>query len=373
MVTNFNGPYLDSIIRHFQVQASPFKIKPYGSGHINDTFLVEFQGQKKSEAIILQRINHLIFLDPPGIIDNITRVTNHIRQKLIARHLPEEEISRRVLTLIPTKDGENYIKDDNGNYWRIYKFIQGTRSDNTVQSPTHAFQVAYTFAQFLYYLRDLPGPPLNETIRDFHHGSKRFDFFQSVLAQDTLNRATSARQEIDFLLAQADIFKVIPELIQKGEIPNRVSHNDTKVNNVLLDESSGEGLCVIDLDTVMPGTSLYDFGDLARSTLSSKAEDERDLSEVHVEIPVFKALVKGFLSGSHHSLTTAEHHHLVLSTHLMSLMIGMRFLTDHLQGDTYFKIHRHNQNLDRCRRQFKLVQSIIEHQEEMMNLIEKET
>jgi hypothetical protein len=221
-------------------------------------------------------------------------------------------------------------------------------------------------------LQDLPGPGLHETIPDFHNGRKRLKDFQEALASDSYNRAAAAKAEIDFLLGQALVFDVLPGLVQGGKVPVRITHNDTKVNNIMLDDITGEGVCVIDLDTVMSGLSVYDFGDLGRTTLSPMAEDERDLSGVSVELSRFETILDGFLVGVGGSLNRVERDHLVFSIKLMTLLIGMRFLTDYLLGDPYYKVHREGHNLDRCRRQFKLVQSITEHEEEMNAIVERQ-
>jgi aminoglycoside phosphotransferase (APT) family kinase protein len=306
-------------------------------------------------------------------MENIIRVTRHIRQKLEKQDIPQEEINRRVLTVMPTREGESCYLDSRGNYWRAYIFIEKARSHDVLQSLEQMHQVAYKFGEFLAMLQDLPGPPLHETIPGFHNGPKRLKDFQEALACDPHNRAQTAGTEIDFLLARASMFDVLPGLSRRGKIPQRVTHNDTKVNNVMLDETTGQGVCVIDLDTVMTGLSLFDFGDLARSTLCPSAEDEQDLTRVSVQLPRFEIILKGFLAGTGQGLNRTEQDYLVFSTRLMTLMIGMRFLTDYLLGDVYFKIHRSGHNLDRCRRQFKLVQSIMDHEDEMTALIERET
>jgi aminoglycoside phosphotransferase (APT) family kinase protein len=320
---------------------------------------------------IFQRINHFAFRNPSELMENIVRVTRFIGQKLAAQDLTKTDISRRVLTVILTQEGGSFYRDTEGNYWRAYRFIRGARTYDVPGSLDQAFQVAYMFGQFLELLQDFPGPPLYETIPDFHNGPKRLKDFQEALASDLYNRAKTAKAEIDFLLAHASLFDVIPALVQKNEIPIRVTHNDPKVNNVMLDDVTGKGVCVIDLDTVMNGVSLYDFGDLARSTLSSTDESERNLSKVFVEIPRFETILKGFFAGVGESLTQTARDYLVFSSKLMTLLIGMRFLTDYLQGDVYFKVHRQGHNLDRCRRQFKLVQSILKHEKQLNAIVYK--
>jgi hypothetical protein len=356
---------IETVVKQFRVEGEFLDARPYGTGHLHDTFLVNMIDNQRSVPYIFQRINHFAFGNPSELMENIVRVTRFIRQKLAAQHLTKTDISRRVLTVILTREGGSFYRDTQGNYWRAYIFIKGAHTYDKLDSLDQAYQVAYMFGQFLELLQDFPGPPLHETIPDFHNGPKRFEDFQEALASDLHNRAKTAKAEIDFLLAHASMFDVIPALVQKSEIPIRVTHNDPKVNNVMLDDVTGIGVCVIDLDTVMNGVSLFDFGDLARSGLSSADEDERNLLKVFVEIPRFGTILKGFFAGVGESLSQIEQDYLVFSSKLMTLLIGMRFLTDYLRGDVYFKVHRQGHNLDRCRRQFKLVQSILEHEEEM--------
>lgn len=356
---------IEAVVRQFQIEGEFLDARPYGAGHLHDTLLVNMIDNQLPVPYIFQRINYFAFRNPSILMENIVRVTGFIRQKFEVQQLPESEISRRVLTVILTRDGAAFYRDIKGNYWRAYIFIKGAQTCDKLGSLDQAYQVSYMFGQFLALLQDFPGPSLHETIPDFHNGPKRFRDFQEALTSDLHNRAKTAKTEIDFLLAHASIFDVIPGLVQRNEIPIRVTHNDPKVNNVMLDDVTGKGVCVIDLDTVMNGVSLFDFGDLARSILSSTDEDERNLSKVLIEIPRFETILKGFFAGVGESLTQTEQNYLVFSSKLMTLLIGMRFLSDYLQGDVYFKVHRPGQNLDRCRRQFKLVQLIIEHEDEM--------
>jgi hypothetical protein len=356
---------IKSIVKQFRVEGEFLDARPYGTGHLHDTLLVNMIDNRQHVPYIFQRINHFAFRNPPGLMENIVRVTRFIRQKLETHHLPGTDISRRVLAVILTRDDGAFYRDTEGNYWRAYIFIKGAQTHDVLDSLDQVFQVAYMFGQFLALVQDFPAPPLHETIKDFHNGPKRREDFHKALTADLHNRAKTAKAEIDFLLAHASLFDVIPALVQKNEIPIRVTHNDPKVNNVMLDDTTGQGVCVIDLDTVMNGVSLYDFGDLARSSLSSTAEDERNLSKVFVEIPRFETILKGFFAGVGKSLTQTERDYLVFSSKLMTLLIGMRFLTDYLQGDVYFKVHHPDHNLHRCRRQFKLVHSILEHEKEM--------
>ncbi|UCH96751.1 MAG: aminoglycoside phosphotransferase family protein, partial [Candidatus Aminicenantes bacterium] len=329
---------IESIVKHFRIEGEFLDAAPYGTGHLHDTFLVNMKAHQGIVPYIFQRINHFAFRHPPGLMQNIVRVTRFIRQKLQAQNLAKSDISRRVLTVIFTRDGTSYYRDAAGNYWRAYIFIARAQTYDVLQTLDQAYQVAYMFGQFLQLLQDFPGPPLHETIPDFHNGPKRLRDFHDALASDRCNRAKISKPEIDFLLAHASLFDVIPALVQKGEIPERVTHNDSKVNNVLLDDDTGEGVCVIDLDTVMKGVSLYDFGDLVRSSLSHVDEDERNLSKVFVDVPRFETTLTGFLAGIGEALTQTERDYLVFSSKMMTLLIGMRFLTDYLQGDVYFKV-----------------------------------
>lgn len=356
-------------LKQFRIEGEFLSACLSGSGHINDTYLAQFRQDGFRASYIVQRINHQVFPDPPAMMENIVRVTRHIQKKLEARGV--EDISRRVLKVIFTHDGSPYYRDPQGNYWRAYDYIEKARAYDTLTSPGQAFEAARMFGGFLEMLHDFPDPPLHETIPGFHDGLKRLEAFQKALAEDPHNRAQTARREIEFVLAHAGLFNVLPDLVAQRKIPIRPTHNDTKVNNVLLDETTGEGVCVIDLDTVMPGLSLFDFGDLARSTLSSMTEDEPNVAKIAVDMTRFEAILKGFLAAAGSILTETERNYLVFSTQLITQIIGIRFLTDYLLGDNYFKIHREGHNLDRCRTQFKLVQSIIEHEDNMNSLVEK--
>lgn len=357
------------VLRQFRVEGAFLNARPTGSGHINDTYLAQVQRAGHIVSYIVQRINRHVFPNPPAMMENIVRVTLHIRRKLEARGV--RDISRRVLRVTLTLDGSPYFRDPEGNYWRVYDYIEKARSYDTLGSFGQAFEAARLFGGFLEMLRDFPDPPLHETIPGFHDGQKRLEAFQKALAGDPFGRAKTARPEIDFASTQAGLFAVLPSLVKEGKIPMRATHNDTKVNNALLDETTGDGVCVIDLDTVMPGLSLYDFGDLARSTLCSAAEDEPDTSRIEVDISRFEAILRGFLATAGGILTETERNCLVFSTKMMTQIIGVRFLTDYLLGDTYFKVHREGHNLDRCRRQFKLVRSIMENEERMEALVKK--
>jgi hypothetical protein len=363
------SPNIAQICERFEGRGSFVGAEPLGSGHINDTYLVTHNDNGVGVRAILQRINHDVFKDPPALMDNITRVIGHVREKLRAEGA--DDISRRVLTVIPAHDGKSYQKDPDGNYWRQYVFIENGRTFDTPESPRVVYVAAKMFGQFLRMLADLPEPPLSETIVDFHNGPKRFQAFQNALEADLCNRAINAKAETDFILQHASILAVLPELVNNGQIPVRVTHNDTKINNVIFDAKTGEGLCIIDLDTVMPGLILYDFGDMVRTATCPAAEDEKDLSKVAVQIDLFEALVRGFLEETASFISAAERRNLVFAGKMITFEQAVRFLTDYLQGDIYYKTSYSEHNLDRCRTQLKLVQSIIEQQELLIGLVEK--
>jgi thiamine kinase-like enzyme len=361
---------LKNIFSKFAIDGQFVEASPYGSGHINDTYAVICNENTAKKRYIIQRINHNIFKNPPQLMDNIVRVTRHIFNKL-EPITTKDEIYRNVLTVIPTHNGSDYHKDADGNYWRAYYFVENAKTYDVITNIDQAYQSAKAFGNFQSMLTDLPQPPLFDTIPDFHNGPKRFKTFQQAVETDICNRAKDAKKEIDFVLANRRIFETVPELIEQGKLPLRITHNDTKINNVMIDDNTGRGICVIDLDTVMPGSALYDFGDIMRTTISRSEEDERDLSKVFVQMSWFEAILKGYLESASIFLNKTEKEHLVFGGKLITFIIGTRFLTDFLSGDVYFKVHRDGHNLDRCRTQFKLVASIMSNEHEMSKLVEK--
>jgi hypothetical protein len=354
---------IQAIASRFQVPGRFVSAAPYGNGHINDTYAAVFHQHENCARFIIQRINHNIFKNPGALMDNVRRVTSHLGKKFAG----EPDGLRRVLKLIPAHEGRAFHQDEQGNYWRVYNFIEQARSYETVESPRQAFEAAKTFGRFQKLLADLPAPRLHDTILDFHHTPKRFAAFGHALETDVANRARLAKPEIEFALKH----RPICSLLLDANLPERVTHNDTKLNNVMLDETTGEGVCVIDLDTVMPGLVLYDFGDMVRTTTSPAREDEQDLSKVTMQFPMFEALVRGYLTSASEFLTAREKQFLPFSAKLITFEIGIRFLTDYLAGDTYFKVRRDGHNLDRCRTQFKLVESIERQEKQMVKLVEQ--
>lgn len=357
---------LKEIFSNFKADGSFESGKPYGSGHINDTFLIV---TKEGDATdyILQRINHLIFKNVPNLQDNILRVTTHLKNKL--KEIPGSNPDRETLTLIPSLENLPFYKDLEGNYWRLYIFIKN-RSYDRVENPSQAFEGGKTFGRFQYLLSDLKGEPLFDTIPDFHNMQKRLDTFFDTVKNDPENRAKLSATEIKFVEDRAVEMNAIQRLGEEGEIPLRITHNDTKFNNVLLDEHD-KGLCVIDLDTVMPGYIHYDFGDSIRTSTNTGNEDEKDLSKVEMDLQLFEAYSKGFLGETKSFLTENELDYLAFSGKMMTFIIGLRFLTDYIDGDNYFKIHHEHHNLQRARAQFKLVSSMEEQFNQMKEIIKQ--
>jgi len=354
---------LQDISRQFQIYGEILHAETFKIGHINETYSATYDQGGMRVRYIHQKINKHVFKNPAAVMRNVMRVTTHIRKKLEAQN--PRDLTRRSLVVIPTRSGESYFRNGGTEFWRTFVFVEGVETFEAVQSPQQAFQAGRAFGEFQRLLVDLPGERLFETIPDFHNTRKRFGALQQALQKDRYNRAKYARAEIEFALEREPVVDVILNAMAKGRIPERVTHNDTKFNNVMLDVMTGEAMCVVDLDTVMPGCALYDFGDMVRTTTSPTLEDEPDLSKVKVQMPMFKKLAEGYLSTAGQFLTKAEKSFIAFSGKLITFEIGTRFLTDFLSGDTYFRIHRPDHNLDRCRTQFKLVQSI-ERQEEAM-------
>ncbi len=360
---------LSGIFQKFRVHGSFLESHRYGNGHINDTLVATFSQSGTRVRYIFQRINQRIFKNPEALMDNILRVTTEARRLLDKAGVPDT--SRRALSVIPAKDGKAFCRDEEGSYWRSYLFIEGARTYDIIQNVGQAYEVARAFGEFQKLVAGLDGPRLHETIPDFHNTRCRFERLREVAAADPQGRLASATSEWDFICERESAVDVLLNLQAEGRIPERVTHNDTKLNNVMIDDATETGICVIDLDTVMPGLALNDFGDMVRTATSPAAEDEVDLSKVRMQMPMFEALVRGYLSTAGSFLNDAEKSHLAFSGKLIALEIGIRFLTDHLEGDVYFKTKRPNHNLDRCRTQLALVKSI-EEQEEAMNAVVRE-
>jgi len=338
---------LSEILSQFGVEAGAL---PHGNGHINRTYLVD-----STPRVILQRINTAVFTRPEEVMENIMAVTSFIREKVAAAG---EDPSRRTLTFLRAKDGKPYYKTVGGDYYRAYYFVEDTVSLERVDRLSDFAEAAHGFGDFQRMLADFPAQELYETIEKFHDTVNRYRQFADALKENRARRADTVRAEIDFALSHEKYASVITDAIADGSVPLRVTHNDTKLNNVLLDEATGKAICVIDLDTVMPGSMLYDFGDALRFGASTGAEDETDLDKIHFDLEKFEVFTKAFLEELGDSITEKERELLPMSVLIMTLECGIRFLADHLNGDVYFQIHRENHNLDRCRTQFKLVSEI---------------
>jgi hypothetical protein len=346
------------LLKKFDVRGLPVAYEPHGDGHINDTFKVTFEAKGAKERYIFQRLNGSVFARPEEVMENIVNVTGHLRAKAEARAGTGVDAARRVLTVVRALDGAPFAYDADGCVWRCYEFIGGARSRQSVEAPAQAFEAAKAYGAFQRDLADYDGPELFEAIPRFHDTRARMAALLAAIDADAANRAASAKKEIDFALSRQGLAGRLLDLRDGGLVQVLVTHNDAKLSNVLLDNATGEGVCVVDLDTVMPGVRLYDFGDLVRSAVSPAAEDERDLSRVAVLFPVFEALARGYLEGSGGSLPPAERANMVASGKVLAFECGIRFLADHIMGDVYFRAKRDSHNLDRCRTQFALLRAM---------------
>ena len=338
----------------------------FGSGHINDTYLVTFNANGNENKYIFQRINSYVFPNPPEVMENIDRVTSHLQVKIAA---DKSGRRRDTIRLLKTADNSPCYFDANGDYWRAYNFVENVKGCDTLATPEQAYQVAKAFGEFQCDLADLPGKRLNETIKDFHHTPRRFQQLWDAVKSNPVDRVKDVARELDIFHSLEEECSTLIKALEQGAIPERVTHNDTKCNNVLLDEVTNEGACIIDLDTVMPGLVHYDFGDMVRSGTVSTAEDEPDYSKVYMRKEMFEGLIKGYLESARHFLTPEEKELLPLSGKIITLEIGTRFLADYINGDVYFKTSRPGHNLDRARVQIALGQSIGEAIPDLMKML----
>lgn len=339
---------------------------PFGNGNINDTYQVTYDQGGARLHYILQHINGRVFKNPIHVMNNVDRVTQHLLQKIRGRH---SETRYRTLRLLRSFTDKPYVQDDDGNFWRAYIFVENARSYDVLENESQAYNIARAFGLFQNDLVDLPGERLHETIPDFHHTPKRLEALEQAVKADTYGRVKTALREIDFAMKRKEEAGILLKLNESGDIPERITHNDTKANNILIDDLTGEGVCVIDLDTVMPGLALYDFGDMMRSGTNPAEEDEVDLRKVYMDFSMFEAMLRGFWSSGSSFLTPAEKEYLPFSGKLITLEIGIRFLTDYLNGDVYFKTKRPTHNIERCRNQFKLVESMEQQMGKMTALL----
>jgi aminoglycoside phosphotransferase (APT) family kinase protein len=360
---------IKEIAELFDMRADFVSAARYGSGHINDTYCAYYDQAGQRIRYIHQRLSTEAFKKPIELMENVDRVTTHALSELLKNDDPEAR--RRTLTCIPSVKGTPHAIDATGNCWRTYPFIERARTYDTIESEAQATEAARAFGEFQKLAATLPGEPLHETIPGFHNTKQRFQHLVAAIEADTENRAASVKTEIEWYMSQeAEGCKVV-DMLENGELPIRVTHNDTKLNNVMLDDVTGEGICVIDLDTTMPGSAIYDFGDMIRTATSPVAEDEKDVSLVTMRMPMFEALVKGYLASAGSFMTDNERSLLAFSGKLLSMECGCRFLTDYLKGDAYFKIHRDGHNVDRTRTQIALAESIDSQMDKMEALVAK--
>ena len=354
------------IIAQFMLPEGEVEAAPYGNGHINDTLCVIVHTNEGDRRYILQRVNSYVFPKPIDVIENIEKVTAYLGE--IIRQEGGDPC-RETLTLVETRDGRRYTLAEDGELWRMYLFIEGTKSVDLPDTEALFALSGRAFGKFQHQLGGFDASKLHETIVDFHNTPARYRQLEDAIAHNEAGRLEQVQEEIAFCKTYEREVHALVEAMEAGEIPLRVTHNDTKLNNVLLDEKTGEGVCVIDLDTVMPGLAAYDFGDSIRTGANTAAEDETDLSRVQFSLPMYAAFARGFLSEAGNALNAREKELLPMGAKLMTLECGMRFLADHLNGDKYFKVHREGHNLDRARTQFALVRHMEENWERMQEII----
>ncbi len=357
-----NAKELITIIENFDIEE--LEVQKYGNGHINDTFVVTKNGEK----MLLQRLNTNIFKDPEGVMANIVNVTEHLKKKIEANG---GDPTRETMTVINACDGKPYFITESGKFFRMYKFIEDNLSVDKAQSTEQMTSAAETLGKFYHMLDDYPADTLSVAIPKFHDTRNYYNRLMGAIEKDAAGRRSSVEKEIEFVKNHEFLADILNDGLADGSIPLRVTHNDTKLNNILFDAPTGKGLCVIDLDTVMPGSVLYDFGDAMRFGAASGPEDEQDLSKIWFDLEMFEAFTKGFASEMKETLVEGEIKNLVNSCKILTFECGMRFLEDHLNGDTYFKIHRENHNIDRARTQFKLVADMEEKTAQMEAIVAK--
>lgn len=359
---------INEVISRFDFPGEETECIPFGSGHINDTYRLTFQDGDQTRRFILQKMNKQIFSKPVELMENVKGVTEWLCRKILENG---GDPARETLNIVKDKEGNPYYVDSDGDYWRVYLFIEGASSFDQVEDDKDFYESAVAFGHFQSLLADYPAEKLHETIENFHNTPDRFRNFRRALEADVCGRAAGVREEIRFVLDREELCHELTDLQESGKLPLRVTHNDTKLNNIMIDDETHRAICVIDLDTVMPGLSAYDFGDSIRFGASTGAEDEQDLSKVSCDLHLYELYVKGFVEGCAGALTDLELDVLPLGAIMMTFECGMRFLTDYLEGDHYFKIHREGHNLDRARTQFKLVKDMEEKLSQMKAIVEK--
>lgn len=356
------------ILGKFNIDGEFVSCEPYGSGHINRTYLVIYKTANGVKKYILQKINSMIFTNVDGLMNNVKLVTEFNRAEIIKKG---GDPLRETLTLVYTKEGNSYLKTENDEYYRVYLFIEGAIGYDVVEKPEHFYESAVAFGKFAQLLDRFDSSKLFEVLPNFHNTAKRFENLKKSLALDKFNRAKDVKAEIEFALSQEKYVSTIVDLLENGKMPWRVTHNDTKLNNVLIDTKTDKAVCVIDLDTMMAGSICYDFGDSIRFGCNPCLEDTKELEKVIFSMPLYEEYAKGYLSVFGDTITDIERKNLPMGAILMTYECGIRFLTDYLDGDVYFKLSREGQNVDRARTQFKLVKDMHENYDKMCNIIEK--
>lgn len=359
---------LEEISHKFQIYGELLHAEVCKIGHINETYIAAYYQAGTRVRYIHQRINTDVFKNPDHVMENVMRVTKHIRDTLRKKQI--KEVTRRTLTLVPTRDGLPYYRDCYDNCWRTYFLIEDTRTYDVVKNERQAYQAGKAFGEFQNYLINLKGNRLYDTIPNFHNTPLRLETLYKAIEEDKFNRAAGVKREINFIRKHEAIAPILIRGLKDGSIPERITHNDTKFNNVMMDVKTDEAMCVIDLDTVMPGTVLYDFGDMVRTTTSSTTEDELNLSKVKARTSMFQSLAKGYVESAGSFLTPKEKSLLTFAGKLITYTIAIRFLTDYLSGDVYFRVHRPFHNLDRCRTQLKLVESLERKEDEFQKFVD---
>ena len=351
--------------KQFRLEGEILSSIPFGSGHINDTFKITTDSKNINEYL-LQRVNHHIFKDVDGLMNNIEKVCNHIKNKLA--YLGEAEVMKRTMTLVPTLDGKKYIQDEDGDYWRVFLLIADTKSYDILETVEQAYSGGLAFGEFQKQLSDLPASELVEILPNFHNIEFRLNNLRDAITKDPVKRVSKVQDLLDYIFEREEKMRTILEMGRANKLPLRITHNDTKFNNVLLDKDD-KVQCVIDLDTVMPGYVAYDFGDAIRTIINSTAEDAEDLNKVVLNIPLFQAFTAGYLSEAKDFLTENEVDSLIYAVHLLPYMQAVRFLTDYIDGDAYYKIAYPEHNLVRTKAQLKLVQELEDHHEELLAIL----
>ena len=359
---------LTKVISAFNLEGELQECIVFGNGHINDTFRLTFETEQGTRRYILQKMSSVVFKKPVELMENISNVTAWLKKKIRENGGDTE---RETLNLVMTEEGLPYHVDKEGGYWRVYKFIEGATCYDAVKNDDDFYQSAVAFGHFQRLLADYPAETLHETIPNFHNTPDRMRIFREAVQRDECGRAAGVQEEIRFIEEHEKLSHVLYDLLEEGKLPLRVTHNDTKLNNIMIDDATGKAICVIDLDTVMPGLSAHDFGDSIRFGASTGAEDERDLSKISCDLHLYEVYTKGFIEGCGGALTETELDMLPWGAVLMTFENGIRFLTDYLEGDHYFKIHRDGQNLDRCRTQLKLVSDMEEKMQQMQQIVNK--